>query len=407
MSSFDNLETATDTLDGLKECIQHRTDREVICGDSIEWLNGYTDGGLPAGYCGFTSLPDLSEVQNIFQTDTVAYKKWFTDTVALFMRKLSRGSYVVFLQSDIRYMTESGEVTQWIDKSFLCSSAAEREGCTLMWHKLVYTDKANSKRSTGRPSYSHLLCYAKPKLSTDPIDGAHERLLSKTQARKERSRQNRVKPTSEVSESDDTTANEAVSTSLTELEPASAQATAVPRIVPANYRTSLFAVPDIFFRGHMLWPKGIGLDSCFVGIMFLIDVANATGIIDPFAGQGTVLAMANSVGLPSIGVEISPKRCRKANNLEIDLDLISPCMRKIALDIVAARAELAESGVVGGGKKVSKNAQQSDNADEGCEAQNKDEGVDSLVAKLSKQTVHVPRVKAVPNESSAVDDKNV
>lgn len=141
--------------------------------------------------------------------------------------------------------------------------------------------------------------------------------------------------------------------------------------------------------------------------MFLKDVANATGIIDPFAGQGTVLAMANSVGLPSIGVEISPKRCRKANNLEIDLDLISPCMRKIALDIVAARAELAESGVVGGGKKVSKNAQQSDNADEACAAQNKDEEVNSLVAKLSKQTVHVPRVKAVPIDSSAMYDKIV
>lgn len=126
-------------LDGLKECIQHRTDREVICGDSIEWLSGFADDGLPAGHCGFTSLPDLSEVQAIFQFDTVAYKKWFTDTVALFMRKLSRGTYVVFLQSDIRFMSESGEVSEWIDKSFLCSSAAERTGCTLMWHKLVNT----------------------------------------------------------------------------------------------------------------------------------------------------------------------------------------------------------------------------------------------------------------------------
>ena len=72
-----------------------------------------------------------------------------------------------------------------------------------MFYSQVYTDKANSKRSTGRPSYSHLLCYAKPKLSTDPIDGAHERLLSKTQARKERSRQNRVKPTAEVKENVD------------------------------------------------------------------------------------------------------------------------------------------------------------------------------------------------------------
>lgn len=151
-----------------------------------------------------------------------------------------------------------------------------------------------------------------------------------------------------------------------------------------------------------------GLDSCFVGIMFLKDVANASGIIDPFAGQGTVLAMANSVGLPSIGVEISPKRCRKANNLEIDLELISPSMRKIALDIVAARAELADSGIVGGGKKVAKKVSKCD-ADENVfdDEGGEDAKVDALVAKLSKQTVHVPRVKSVINDASAVDDDRV
>ena len=52
-----------------------------------------------------------------------------------------------------------------------------------------------------------------------------------------------------------------------------------------TYRTSLFAVPDIFYRGEMLWPKGVGLDCCFVGVMFLKMVAQAKGIIDPFAGQ--------------------------------------------------------------------------------------------------------------------------
>lgn len=57
----------------------------------------------------------------------------------------------------------------------------------------VYTDKENNKRSTGRPSYSHLLCYAKPRLSTDPADFSHLRLLSKTQARKQRFRENRAR----------------------------------------------------------------------------------------------------------------------------------------------------------------------------------------------------------------------
>ena len=112
-----------------------------------------------------------------------------------------------------------------------------------------------------------------------------------------------------------------------------------------TYRTSLFAVPDIFYRGAMLWPKGIGLDSCFVGVMFLKSVVNAIGIIDPFAGQGTVLAMAAAVGLPSIGVELSAKRCRKAQNLVIQLDLISAYLRKLDLDVVAERAKAAAEHV--------------------------------------------------------------
>lgn len=121
----------------------------------------------------------------------------------------------------------------------------------------------------------------------------------------------------------------------------SAEASKVP--VRCTYRTSLFAVPDIFYRGEMLWPKGIGLDCCYVGVQFLKSVANAKGIIDPFTGYGTVLAMANALGVPAIGVEISPKRCRKANNLSnVDLELISPYLRKISMDVVEERAEFAK-----------------------------------------------------------------
>ena len=111
--------------------------REIICGDAIAWLNTFEDNGLPEGYSGFTSLPDISEVMQIFHTDTVAYKKWFTDSAALFMSKLAVGSYIIFLQSDVRYLSTTGEVSEWIDKSFLCSVAAERTGCVMMWHKLV------------------------------------------------------------------------------------------------------------------------------------------------------------------------------------------------------------------------------------------------------------------------------
>ena len=46
----------------------------------------------------------------------------------------------------------------------------------------------------------------------------------------------------------------------------------------------------------MLWAKGIGLDSCFMGVAFLQQVAKSKLIIDPFCGIGTVLAMANALG---------------------------------------------------------------------------------------------------------------
>jgi hypothetical protein len=56
--------------------------------------------------------------------------------------------------------------------------------------------------------------------------------------------------------------------------------------------------------------------------------------------------MADAVGLPSIGVEISAKRCRKAHNLRIDLDLVSPYLRKLALDVVEERQQAATEAPV-------------------------------------------------------------
>lgn len=54
----------------------------------------------------------------------------------------------------------------------------------------------------------------------------------------------------------------------------------------------------------MLWPKGIGIDATILGISFLKYVANATKVIDPFCGYGTVLAVANYMSLDAIGNSI-------------------------------------------------------------------------------------------------------
>jgi tRNA G10 N-methylase Trm11 len=41
-------------------------------------------------------------------------------------------------------------------------------------------------------------------------------------------------------------------------------------------------------------------------------------IVDPFCGWGSVLAVANQLGLDAIGVELSRKRAQKARNLRLD-----------------------------------------------------------------------------------------
>lgn len=356
--------TVARTEDGAARLRFESETRTVVCGDAIAWLNSYEDNGLPEGYFGFTSLPDITELIRLFKTETAEYKKWFTDAAALFMSKLSVGSFVVFLQSDVRYLSTNGEVGEWIDKSYLCSVAAERTGCVLMWHKLVRTlegcvffwfaasialtfacfvqvstDKNSNKKSTGRPTYSHLVCYGKNGYVNRPVEVQVSRNKRKKELRaeaervkaaekdkeKEYQRQQKHHEGGGIGERDDVAiALTSVAVGIAENELAGVMAGAsldppsrsngetITSVAPTlsveqeekeedaatppqlsywrcSYRTSLFAVPDIFYRGEMLWPKGIGLDCCFVGVMFLKTVVQAKGIIDPFAGQVIVM----------------------------------------------------------------------------------------------------------------------
>ena len=259
--------------------------RTVICDDTINYLMT-NDDPIPGSV--FTSLPDISELPNIFNKDSIKdtsnnkdsssnnndarqleiirrYKEWFTDIVSMIFDKMHTGEYAIFLQSDVRCLDKSFKgtnVLEWIDKSHLVSIAMDRnKDIKIMWHKIVTTsENAQTKLSAGRPSYSHLICYCK---------------------------------------GNDT-----------------------------KYSTNSFATPDIFYRGDMLWPKGIGLSTALLGCSFLKDKTNV--VVDPFCGVGTVLAMANAVGINSIGIEISDRRCRKARRLSLDRQLheMKPSLRR-------------------------------------------------------------------------------
>lgn len=75
--------------------------------------------------------------------------------------------------------------------------------------------------------------------------------------------------------------------------------------------------PDILPAGAATWTRGMGIAACRVACRFLVENTATRVVVDPFCGQGTSLAVANAMGLDAIGVELSAKRCRQAQKLDL------------------------------------------------------------------------------------------
>lgn len=75
-------------------------------------------------------------------------------------------------------------------------------------------------------------------------------------------------------------------------------------------------LPDV---GHMSWSRAMGVEACKVACQYLVDETLTRRVVDPFCGHGTVLAVANAMGLAGLGIELGGKRCRIARNLAIGI----------------------------------------------------------------------------------------
>jgi hypothetical protein len=64
--------------------------------------------------------------------------------------------------------------------------------------------------------------------------------------------------------------------------------------------------------GESSWTRGMGDEACAFACRFVLSHTKTRTIVDPFCGRGSVLAVANALGLDAVGVEISNKRCRHA-----------------------------------------------------------------------------------------------
>lgn len=60
------------------------------------------------------------------------------------------------------------------------------------------------------------------------------------------------------------------------------------------------AMPDVVPRGTMVWTKGMGFNACTMAVKYCKQIGSKC-IVDPFCGKGSVLAVANYMGLDSIG----------------------------------------------------------------------------------------------------------
>jgi len=65
--------------------------------------------------------------------------------------------------------------------------------------------------------------------------------------------------------------------------------------------------------GTMTWSRAMGGAACEAAVRFVASIG-ARAVVDPFCGQGSILAAANAHGLDAIGVELSKRRARKARS---------------------------------------------------------------------------------------------
>lgn len=76
------------------------------------------------------------------------------------------------------------------------------------------------------------------------------------------------------------------------------------------------SVPDVLPEaGEVTWTRGMGVQACVLACHFIQSQTSTRTVVDPFCGHGTVLAVANELGLDAVGVELGGKRAERARIL--------------------------------------------------------------------------------------------
>ncbi len=77
-------------------------------------------------------------------------------------------------------------------------------------------------------------------------------------------------------------------------------------------------IPDVITdAGRQPWVRAMGIRAAAHAVRFARDQVKAGVVLDPFCGVGTVLAVANALGLDALGVDRSTRRCELAGRLVV------------------------------------------------------------------------------------------
>jgi hypothetical protein len=77
-------------------------------------------------------------------------------------------------------------------------------------------------------------------------------------------------------------------------------------------------LPDIITdAGELKWIRAMGVRAAGHAVRFAKEQVGAKVVFDPFCGVGTVLAVANALGLDALGLELSRKRCEQSRTLQV------------------------------------------------------------------------------------------
>jgi hypothetical protein len=78
------------------------------------------------------------------------------------------------------------------------------------------------------------------------------------------------------------------------------------------------ATPDVLAdAGFQPGTKAMGVAACADACRFVLRETTTRTVVDPFCGYGTVLAVANALGLSAVGVDLSARMCRKSRTLTL------------------------------------------------------------------------------------------